>query len=168
MSAPAEQLHVCIPEYALGYAYCEDMAQLSNSNSRQKVRAGSNCMCAYRIMSLGTHTARTWRNFQIQTQGKKFARVRETRREPNLTGSDGNLRNATLEQISNDMGRCTHETHLLCGRESNAPRRSSVAGAGACAACAGAAAALVTAPRRELVLDDFFISSFTTWIWKGQ
>ena len=46
MSAPAEQLHVCIPEYALGYAYCEDMAQLSNSNSRQKVRAGSNCMCA--------------------------------------------------------------------------------------------------------------------------
>ena len=51
MSAPAEQLHVCIPEYALGYAYCEDMAQLPNSNSRQKVRAGSDCMCAYRIMS---------------------------------------------------------------------------------------------------------------------
>ena len=151
---------------ALGYAYCEDMAQLPNSNSRQKVRAGSNCMCAYRIMSLGTHTARTWRNFQ--TQGKKFSRVRETRREPNLTGSDGNLRNATLEQISNDMGRCTHETHLLCGRESNAPRRSSVAGAGACAACAGAAAAVVTAPRMELVLDDFSISGFTTWIWKGQ
>ena len=124
MSAPAKQLHVCIPEYVLGYAYCEDMAQLSNSNSRQKVRAGSNCMCAYRIMSWGTHTARTWRNFQIQTQRKKFARVRKTRREPNLTGSDGNLRNATLEQISNDMGRCTHETHLLCGRESNAPRRS--------------------------------------------
>ena len=70
MSAPAEHLHVCIP----GYAYCEDMVPLSNSNSRQK-----------------------------------FARVRKTRREPNLTGSDGNLRNATLEQISNDMGRCTHE-----------------------------------------------------------
>ena len=168
MSAPAEQLHVCIPEYALGYAYCEDMAPLSNSNSRQKIRAGSNCMCAYRSMSWGMHTARTWRNFQIQTQGKKFARVRKTRREPNLTGSDGNLRNATLEQMSNDMGCRTHETHLLYGRESNAPRRSLVAGAGACAASAGAAAALVTAPRRELVLDDFFISGFTTCIWKGQ
>ena len=111
-----------------GYAYCGDMAQLSNSNSRQK-----------------------------------FARVRKTRRQPNLTGSDGNLRNATLEQIRNEMGRCTHETHLLCGRETNAPRRPLVAGAGACAA-----AALVTAPRRELVLDDFFISGFTTWVWKGQ
>ena len=125
-------------------------------------------MCAYQSMSWGMHTARTWRNFQIQTQGKKFARVRKSRRESNLTGSDGNRRNATLEQISNDMGRFTHETHLLCGRESNAPRRSLVAGAGACAACAGAAAALVTAPRRELVLDDFFISGSTTWIWKGQ
>ena len=75
MSAPAEQLHVCIT----GYAYGEDMVPLSNSNSRQK-----------------------------------FARVRKTRREPNLTGSDGNLRNDTLEQISNDMGRCTNATHLLC------------------------------------------------------
>ena len=159
-------------------------------------------MCAYRSMPWGMHTARTWRNFQIQTQGKKFARVATAcvhtglcpwvhilrghgatfkfklkakssrgyakHAEPNLTGSDGNLRNATLEQISNDMGRCTHETHLLCGRESNAPRRSLVTGAGACAACAGAASALVTAPRRELVLDDFSISGFTTWIWKGQ
>ena len=94
----------------------------------------------------------------------KVARVRKTRREPNLTGSDGNLRNATLEQISNDMGRCTYETHPLCRRENNAPRRYLVAGAGACAA----AAPLVTAPRRELVLDDFFISGSTTWIWKGQ
>ena len=124
-------------------------------------------MRAYLSMPWGMHAARTWRNFQIQTQGKKFARVRKTRREPNMTGSDGNLRNATLEQISNDMGRCTHETHLLCGRESNAPRRSLVAGAGACAACAWAAA-VVTAPRRELVLDDFSISGFTTWTWKGQ
>ena len=32
-------------------------------------------MCAYRSMPWGMHTARTWRNFQIQTQGKKFARV---------------------------------------------------------------------------------------------
>ena len=31
-----------------------------------------------------------------------------------------------------------------------------------------AAAAVVTAPRRELVLDDFSISGSTTWIWKGQ
>ena len=28
--------------------------------------------------------------------------------------------------------------------------------------------ALVTAPRRGLILDDFFISGSTTWIWKGQ
>ena len=38
-----------------------------------------------------------------------------------------------------------------------------MAGAGACAV-----AALVTAPRRELVLGDFFISGSTTWVWKGQ
>ena len=40
MSAPAEQLHVCIPEYVLGYAYCEDMAQLSKFNLKAKSSRG--------------------------------------------------------------------------------------------------------------------------------